>query len=119
LPHWRETYPEQAAALLRLRRRGGSRPLCPPLPGALAPHPGRRGVAGAPQLISTAYPPPLDRLLTLGDAWKMHDWPDYPGPGLGPEHIPDLIRLATDQPDVAIDTSVSANKRYRAKQGIF
>jgi len=46
--------------------------------------------------MSAPYPPPLDRLLTLGDAWKMQDWPDYLALGLGPEHIPDLIRLATD-----------------------
>jgi len=46
--------------------------------------------------MSAPYPPPLHRLLTLGDAWKMQDWPDYVALGLGPEHIPDLIRLATD-----------------------
>ena len=42
------------------------------------------------------YAPPLDRLLTLGDAWKMEPWPDYLALGLGPEHIPDLIQMATD-----------------------
>lgn len=43
-----------------------------------------------------SYTPPLDRLLTLGDAWKMDVWPDYLALGLGLEHIPDLIRMATD-----------------------
>lgn len=42
------------------------------------------------------YTSPLDRLLALGDAWKMDPWPDYLALGLGPEHIPDLIRMATD-----------------------
>jgi hypothetical protein len=33
----------------------------------------------------------------LGDAYgTIDDWPDYLALGLGPEHIPDLIRLATD-----------------------
>jgi hypothetical protein len=43
----------------------------------------------------TLYPAPLDRLLTLGKAWGR-PWPDYLALGLGPEHIPDLIRMATD-----------------------
>lgn len=43
-----------------------------------------------------AYPPPIDRLIVLGNAWEMESWPDYLALGLGPQHIPDLIRLATD-----------------------
>jgi len=42
------------------------------------------------------YSPPVDKLLTLGNAWNMRDWPDYLALGFGPEHIPDLIRMATD-----------------------
>lgn len=47
------------------------------------------------------YPPPLDQLLTLGDRYDpgpgASRWPDYPKRfGLGPEHVPDLIRMATD-----------------------
>jgi len=38
---------------------------------------------------------PLDKLLTLGDAHGK--WPDYRQYGLTPEHIPDLIRMATDE----------------------
>src|SRR3990172_1887216 len=46
--------------------------------------------------MNPPYPPPVDQLLTL-------DMPDVSGGrdslalGLGPEHIPDLIRLATDE----------------------
>jgi hypothetical protein len=49
--------------------------------------------------MSTAdYAPPLDKLLTLGDAHdSMAHWPDYLALGLGPEHIPDLICLALDE----------------------
>lgn len=44
-----------------------------------------------------SYPPPVDRLLTEGDARPtMGAWPDYRQYSLGPEHIPDLIRMATD-----------------------
>ena len=46
---------------------------------------------------TTHYPPPVDQLLTLGDARNMTRWPDYVAIGLGPEHIPDLIRMATDE----------------------
>ncbi len=45
------------------------------------------------------YPPPLDQLLSLGDTGDSRDadaWADYLALGLGPEHIPDLIRMATD-----------------------
>ena len=42
----------------------------------------------------TSYPPPVDKLLTLGD---MQEWPDYRTYGLGPEHVPDLIRMALDE----------------------
>jgi len=49
-------------------------------------------------MTTTDYPPPVDKLLTLGDARdSMSHWPDYLAYGLGPEHIPDLIRMATDK----------------------
>jgi len=49
-------------------------------------------------MTATNYAPPLDKLLTLGDArpTKSH-WPDYRQYGLTPEHIPDLIRMAPDE----------------------
>lgn len=45
-----------------------------------------------------AYPPPLDQLLTLGDARPTIDnWPDYRAMGISDAHIPELIRMACDQ----------------------
>jgi hypothetical protein len=48
-----------------------------------------------------SYTPPVDQLLTYGDAHKHggdpQDWPEYLELGIGPEHIPDLIRMATDE----------------------
>ena len=44
------------------------------------------------------YPPPLDKLLTYGDCRELRKWPDYVSElGFGPEHIPDLIRMTTDE----------------------
>jgi hypothetical protein len=40
--------------------------------------------------------PPLAELFKLGEASRSRDWPDYLSIGLGPEHVPDLIRLAVD-----------------------
>jgi len=40
--------------------------------------------------------PPLAELFKLGGASRSRDWPDYLSIGLGPEHVPDLIRLAVD-----------------------
>ncbi len=43
------------------------------------------------------YPPPVNKLLTYGDYRNIGRRPDYLVElGLGPEHIPDLIRMATD-----------------------
>ncbi len=42
------------------------------------------------------YPPPVDQLLALGDVRGDREWRDYPALSLGPEHVPDLIRMATD-----------------------
>lgn len=43
------------------------------------------------------YSPPVDQLLTYGDCREIKEMPDYPGKfGLTEEHIPDLIRMATD-----------------------
>ena len=48
-----------------------------------------------------SYAPPVDKLLTYGDAHehggKPQAWPEYLELGIGPEHIPDLIRMATDE----------------------
>lgn len=43
------------------------------------------------------YSPPVDRLLNYGDCRTMHEWPDYLQLGLTSEHVPELIRMATDE----------------------
>ncbi len=48
-----------------------------------------------------SYTPPIGKLLTYGDGREigenLKDWPQYLELGIGPEHIPDLIRMATDE----------------------
>lgn len=48
---------------------------------------------------NTRYPPPVERLLTYGESERIppDKWPDYREMGLGPEHIPELIQMATDE----------------------
>ena len=46
-----------------------------------------------------AYEEPVARLLVLGDVRTERERPDYLGLGLGREHVPELIRMATD-PDL-------------------
>lgn len=47
--------------------------------------------------LSTFYPPPLDRLLTLGaEPARRRTWPDYRTLGLQDQHVPALIRMAAD-----------------------
>src|SRR2546421_7297589 len=45
------------------------------------------------------YPPPVNKLLTYGASKSVlwQNWPNYAELGIGPEHIPDLIRMATDE----------------------
>ena len=45
------------------------------------------------------YPPPLDQLLTLGDAWEEHPDVDARREALGltQAHVPDLVRMARDR----------------------
>ena len=47
---------------------------------------------------TTTYTSPVDKLLTLGkpESSSPEKWPNYLEFGLGPEHIPELIRMATD-----------------------
>lgn len=48
--------------------------------------------------MSASYPSPVSELLTFGDCRELRGWPDYPAlVGLGPEHVPELIRMATDE----------------------
>jgi PBS lyase HEAT-like repeat-containing protein len=48
---------------------------------------------------TTRYQPPVERLLTYGESDRItpDDWPDYRELGIGPEHIPELIQMATDE----------------------
>ncbi len=46
--------------------------------------------------MSESYPLPVDKLLTFGDCRHFIGWPNYLELGLGSQHIPDLIRMATD-----------------------
>ncbi len=43
------------------------------------------------------YAAPVDKLLALGQVGNRDEWPNYLELGIGPEHIPDLIRMATDE----------------------
>jgi hypothetical protein len=47
--------------------------------------------------MSTPYLPPVARLLELGEEGVTRPWMDYLELGLGPDHVPDLVRLATDE----------------------
>jgi len=48
-------------------------------------------------MISSYYPSPVNKLLTLGSCERSRDgWPNYLKHGFGPQHIPDLIRMALD-----------------------
>ena len=48
---------------------------------------------------TSSYAPPVDQLLTygVGQSVSSDDWPNYLELGLGPEQIPELIRMATDE----------------------
>lgn len=48
---------------------------------------------------TTNYPAPLDALLTYGPIKleTIDEWPEYLALGIGPEHIPDLVRMAKDE----------------------
>ena len=50
-------------------------------------------------MTETPYTPPVDQLLTYGepDLVKVEGWPDYLALGIGPEDIPELIRMAKDK----------------------
>ena len=50
-----------------------------------------------PDRSDCGYPPPVSELLTFGDCREIRDWPDYLALGLGPQHIPGLIRMALDE----------------------
>jgi hypothetical protein len=43
------------------------------------------------------YSPLVSSLLTYGDGRELRQWPNYLELGFRPEHIPDLIEMATDE----------------------
>jgi HEAT repeat protein len=47
--------------------------------------------------MSVPYPPPVNRLLSLGrEPALRRTWPDYRHLGLEARHVPALVRMATD-----------------------
>ncbi len=62
------------------------------------------------------YSPPVDRLLNFGPVEFNEEWPDYVGQlGLGPDHVPDLIRMVADpelyDSDVEFETCATIHAR--------
>lgn len=47
--------------------------------------------------MSKNYSSPVSELLTYGDCRDFSGWPDYLDLGLGPEHVDELIEMATDE----------------------
>lgn len=47
--------------------------------------------------METKYSSPVNQLLTLGKPHGVGPWRDYLTPGLNREHVPELIRMATDE----------------------
>jgi hypothetical protein len=48
-------------------------------------------------ISASDYTEPVSKLLTMGDCRGQAEWPDYLALGLGPEQVPDLIRMAEDE----------------------
>ncbi len=44
-----------------------------------------------------SYPFPVNQLLKMDRPFGSDEWTDYSGFGIGPEHVPDLIRMAQDE----------------------
>ena len=51
----------------------------------------------APSATQPAYLPPVDRLLRLGEVGRRQFTRDHATHGIGAEHVPELIRMATDE----------------------
>jgi hypothetical protein len=48
------------------------------------------------EISKSEYAEAVSRLLTVGDCRGMRRWPDYLALGIGPEHVPDLVRMIQD-----------------------
>jgi hypothetical protein len=56
-------------------------------------------------MAASSYPSPVDKLLTYGDISEMQEVPNYVEElGFSADHIPDLIRMATDKELNSADT---------------
>ena len=64
--------------------------------------PGRVGLAYAPLgelfrcMTGADYRKPVSKLFTQGDCRNTRRCPDYLALGIGPEHVPDLVRMIQD-----------------------
>ena len=47
--------------------------------------------------IKNKYSSPVKKLLTYGDCREFKDWPDYLKLGFTKAHVPELIKMATDE----------------------
>ena len=47
--------------------------------------------------MNTTYTSPVNSLLTYGDCREFQEWPNYLELGFTRDHIPELIRMATDE----------------------
>ena len=47
--------------------------------------------------MHSTYTLPVAKLLSYGDCRRFKEWPDYLKLGLTTEHVPELIRMATDE----------------------
>lgn len=64
------------------------------------------------------YPPPLDRLLDREIKTFSEKWPDYVAEyALGPEHVPDLIRMAGD-PELYESETASYSATIHARRAL-
>ena len=65
--------------------------------------------------MDTTYTSPVDKLLTLGkpESTAPDSWPNYLELGLGPQHIPELISMATDPVFVASKQKKKVKKMTR------
>ncbi len=65
-------------------------------------------------MSAAIYSSPVDKLLTLGKPESVlpEKWPNYLELGLGPEHIPELIRMAIDPefrgPEAEVESELSS-----------
>ncbi len=60
--------------------------------------------------VVVSYPYPVSRLLNLGEPRNSQEWPVYLALGLKAEHVPDLIRMLTDEDLNDADTDTDSRE---------